>query len=113
MKRFGVILLAAVIATAGLSTQVALAQKKAKAASMKEERWSGIIQRSNKDNSTLVVRKGTIEKTIVYDSSTKWTKLNKDGAAMGDFKDGSRVIVLGKYDDKGRLVATRIDLRAP
>ncbi len=114
MRKIFVILLAVLFATVGLATQEAWAkekkQKKEKAA--KEDRWSGIIQRSNKEASTLTVRKGNIEKTVVYESSTKWTK-GTGSADAADFKDGSRVIVMGKYDEKGRLVATRIDLRAP
>ena len=40
----------------------------------KEARWEGVIIRSSKDKSTLTVRKvgSAIEKTVVYDSSTKW-----------------------------------------
>lgn len=82
----------------------------------KEDRVSGTIQRSNKDQSTLTVRtgRGNVERIVVYDSSTKWTKGTKRETAMAsDFKDGSRVIALGKFDDKTRLVATEINLRAP
>ncbi len=116
MRRIWVILVAMVFMTVGVATQVAQANqaKEKKAGAMKEERWSGLIQRSNKDNSTIVVRRGNVEKTVVYDGSTKWTKGTKqDSAEMGEFKDGVRVIVLGKYDEKGRLVATTVNLRPP
>lgn len=114
MRKLWVILLAVAFTTVGIAAQGAWAQEKKekKAAAPKAERWSGVIQRSNKDASTLTVRKGNIEKTVVYDASTTWTK-GKDTALAADFKDGSRVIVLGKYDDKGRLLATRVDLRPP
>jgi hypothetical protein len=83
---------------------------KSKMGSAKTARWHGIIIRSNKDESTLTVRREGIEKKVQYDSSTKWTRLNKP-AEMGEFKDGADVICLGTYDEKGVLHATRIDLR--
>ena len=113
MKKILVLLLAAVFATAGLAAQEKAEKKAKKASAMKEDRWSGNIIRSSKENSTLTVGKGTIEKMVIYDSSTKWTKQGTKPADMADFKDGSRVICMGKYDEKGRLVATRIDLRPP
>ncbi len=112
MKKILVLLLAAVFATVGLVAQEKAEKKAKKASAMKEDRWSGTIIRSSKENSTLTVGKGTIEKTVMYDSNTKWTKGTKT-AEMSEVKDGSRVICMGKYDEKGRLVATRIDLRPP
>ncbi len=82
----------------------------------RSSRWSGMIVRSDKDASTLTVRKrGTnVEKTVHYNSSTKWT--HQEGTEvttidMSEVKDGDRVIALGKYDEKGEFHATRIDLR--
>ena len=114
MKKVLVILLACVVAfaTVGLAAKEKGEKKEKKAGSMKEERWSGTIIRSNKDASTLTVGKGNLEKTVVYNSDTKWTTGAKT-AEMSQFKDGSRVICMGHYDEKGRLVATRIDLRPP
>ncbi len=113
MKKVLVILLACAVGftTVGLAAQD-MPKKEKKAAPMKEDRWSGIIIRSNKDASTLTVGKGNIEKTVVWNSDTKWTEGAKS-AEMSAFKDGSRVICMGHYDEKGRLVATRIDLRPP
>jgi hypothetical protein len=83
----------------------------------KPGRWQGTIVRINKDQSSLSVRGGqsnmaSTERTIVYDDSTKWTKQGKK-AEMGDFKEGSFVIVVGKPDDKGVFHASQIDLRLP
>ena len=83
-----------------------------KAKANAEARWSGVIVRLNKDASTVTVRKGHIEKTIHYDSSTKWTK-GKADVDQSQFAEGSRVICLGNYNDKKEFVATRIDLREP
>jgi len=75
-------------------------------------RWHGIIVRINKDQSTLDVRKGNIEKKIHFDSSTKWTRGTKT-IDMSEFKEGADVICLGTFE-KGNVVmnATRIDLRS-
>ena len=113
MKRVLVLAMLAVVAGIGFAARGAVAQeKKAKSATQKEARWHGIIIRSDKDASTLTVRKGTIDRTVHYDSSTKWTK-RKQAAAMDEFKDGADVIALGKFDHNGVLQATRIDLRRP
>jgi hypothetical protein len=92
-------------------------QDKMAMADEKPGRWQGTIIRFNKDQSSLSVRGGqsnmaSTERTIVYDDSTKWTKQGKK-AEMGDFKEGSFVIVVGKPDDKGVFHASQIDLRLP
>ncbi len=83
-----------------------------------QARWEGIVVRSSSEKSTLDVRKrgGNVEKTIHYDSSTKWTsqehgskKVNNIDASQ--IKDGDRVICLGTYDDKGDFHATLISKR--
>jgi len=116
MRKLLAVLLVIAFTTVGVvaATQAekATEKKEKKAAAAQEDRWSGMIQRSSKEAKTLTVRRGNIEKTVVYDDATKWTK-DKEAADPNEFKDGSRVICLGKYDDKGRLVATRIDLRPP
>jgi hypothetical protein len=84
----------------------------------KEDRVEGRVVRSNKDKSTLTVhvRDVNVEKTVVYDASTKWTsqyhgdkKVNTIDATQ--VKDGDQVICLGSYDDKGELHATMISKR--
>src|SRR5262249_37710166 len=76
-----------------------------------DERWSGVLTEHSPDSSTIVVQKGHIRKTVLYNAQTRWTKGNSR-AWREDFKEGSRVIVTGRYDAEGRVVATRIDLRA-
>jgi hypothetical protein len=90
------------------------AQEKAAGEKKKEARWHGTIIRSNKEASTFTVRQrgGTIERTIHYTSATQWTKRNKPAEAS-EFKDGSRVICLGNWDENKEFVATHIDLREP
>ena len=84
----------------------------------KEARWEGHIIRSSKDKSTLTVRKaGTSEeKTIQYDSSTKWVSQKHGDKTVNDItaddvKDGDRVICKGTWDKDGVLHATLISKR--
>lgn len=111
MRRF---IIGCVFALAGLvaaaAAPVAYQEKALDATS--QARWSGTIVRLNDTTSTVTVRKGHIEKDIHFEASTKWTKgtVNVD---RSQFKEGSRVICLGKYDDKKKFVAERIDLREP
>jgi hypothetical protein len=108
-------ILVAIFAAAGLMTQVAIAQEqtppKATAAAQ-EQRWHGVITHINEKMSTMDVLKGSVTKTIHYDSSTKWTEVNKP-SQMSAFKEGSEVICIGTIDKKGVYHATRIDLRSP
>ena len=114
MNKVIVILLAAVFAAAGLTTQKATAQEtqEKKATAVKAARWHGRIVRINKDQSTLDVRRQGIMKTIYYDSSTKWTQGGKI-LEMSGFKEEDDVICTGTYDEKGKFHATQIDLRRP
>ena len=81
-------------------------------------RWEGTVVRHNSDKSTLDVRKrgSTIEKTIHYDSSTKWASQEHGSKKVNDIdasqvKDGDRVICFGTLDDKGDFHATMISKR--
>ena len=89
----------------------------AKAQGMKKGqlRWHGELVRRDKDNSSLTVRKGTTERTIYVDSSTRWTKSQGkkvEDITEADVPDGSDVICIGKEED-GKFMATRVDLRPP
>ncbi len=84
----------------------------------KEARWEGIIVRSDKDKMILTVRPrgGTEERTVQYDSSTKWQsqehhskKVNMIDASQ--VSDNDRVICVGSWDKKGVLHATLISKR--
>jgi hypothetical protein len=121
MSRLPVAVLIAVFTTVGLAGQAPpqpTPQTAPKATpkttpKVEETRLEGVIVRQNQADSTLTVHRrwtNSEERTIVYSSATKWTKMNKP-AEMGIFKDGVRIVALGKLDDKGRLVASRVDLR--
>lgn len=117
MKRVVVSLLAVFAVMALALSAVAQDQMKSE---MKGavKRWDGTIVRSDKDASTLTVRKtgGNVEKVVHFDANTKWTHQEKgkvEPLDMAEFKDGDRVICQGTYDDKGGFYATRIDKRLP
>jgi hypothetical protein len=106
----------AVLASIAVGTTVTKAQdQQAEAPKSKKAgqqlRWDGHIVRINKDNSTMDIRnRRGMERTIHWDSSTTWTKLNKPVTDQSEFKEDARVIVLGKSEN-GQFMATRIDLR--
>jgi hypothetical protein len=117
VKKLFALLFASVLAFP-LST-VAFAQeapKEAKAA--KPARWDGIVTKTSKDQSTLTVRKvgSSLEKTVQYDSSTKWVSQEHGSKKVNDIdasqvKDGDRVITTGTWDKDGVLHATLISKR--
>lgn len=113
MKKVSIMAVIAVLAALTVAAQQTMAKEKGgKQASTGEARWHGTITRSDKDGHTLTVRRRgqQIEKIIHYTDETKWTQGTKP-IDMNEIKDGDEVICLGKYDEKGDFVATRIDLR--
>jgi hypothetical protein len=89
----------------------------AKTKAAKQSRLEGIVVRSNKDKSELTVRSlGTnVEKTVQYDSSTKWASQEHHSKKVNDIdasqvNDNDRVIVLGTWD-KDVLRASLISKR--
>ena len=101
-----------------LSMAVFAQEAPAQAKAAKEARWEGIVIRTNKDQSTITVRKAgsSVEQEIHYDSSTKFTaqehgskKVNSIDASQ--IKEEDRVICLGTYDPKVNFHATLISKR--
>jgi hypothetical protein len=119
VKKLLTLLFASVLVFA-LSTPVFAQEgsKPAETTAAKQARWEGIVTRSNKDESTLTVRSRdtNVEKTVRYDSSTRWTsqehhskKVNNIDASQ--VKDNDRVICLGTWDKDNVLHATSISKR--
>jgi hypothetical protein len=116
MRRTMLCVLVAVFAFAGCGSRVGFAQETKPATAKDQLRWHGTIVRWSKDQSTLDVRKGTVTKTIHYDSSTQWTQTQAGKvkpAEMSAFTEGSDVICIGKAGEKMSFIATQIDLRSP
>ena len=113
-------LLFASVLVLGLSTPVFAQEgsKPAEGKDVKQDRVEGIVTRSNKDKSTLVVRNRdtNVEKTVQYDSSTQWTSQEHHSKTVNNIdasqvKDGDRVICLGTWEKGGVLHATSISKR--
>jgi hypothetical protein len=89
------------------------------AAAAKKGRVEGRIALTDKDKSALTVREGNAgggQKTVYYDSSTKWNSQyhgdkNMSTIDSGDVKEGDYVTCVGSYDDKGEFHATIISKR--
>ena len=117
VKKLLTLLFASVLACS-LSTPVFSQEDPAKEKAAKEGRWEGRVVRSSPDKSTLTVRKvgSSVEKTVQYDSSTKWVSQAHGSKTVNDIdagqvKDGDRVICRGTYDEKGVLHASLISKR--
>ena len=83
----------------------------------KRGRWEGNVIRSDRNKSTLTVRKvgSTDERTVHYDGATRWVSQEHGSKKVNDIdasqvKDGDRVIARGVWD-KGVLYATLISKR--
>jgi hypothetical protein len=87
-------------------------QEAKKAPTTKPDRIDGSIHMIDKGAKMVTVRlrgKGE-QREVLYDDKTAFTFRNKP-ATLDEVKEGRRVIVLGKHNDKHQLVATRIDIR--
>jgi hypothetical protein len=101
-----------------VSTRAFAQEAPAQDKTAKQDRWEGVVIRSSSDKSTLTVRKvgSVLEKTIAYDSSTKWVSQEHGSKKVNDIdasqvKDNDRVICKGTYDKDGVLHATLISKR--
>jgi hypothetical protein len=102
-----------------LSTVVFAQEAPAQKKPAKEARWEGTVIRSSPDKSTLTVRKvgSSDERTVQYDSSTKWVSQEHGSKKFNDIdagqvKDNDRVICKGTWEKKGGVLhATLISKR--
>jgi hypothetical protein len=102
-----------------LATAVFAQDAPAQAKAAKQVRWEGTVIRSSPDKSTLTVKKvgSSDERTVQYDSSTKWVSQEHGSKTVNDIdasqvKDGDRVICKGTWEKKGGVLhATLISKR--
>ena len=101
-----------------LATAVFVQDAPAQGKAAKQVRWEGTVIRSSPDKSTLTVRKvgSSVEKTVAYDSSTRWVSQEHGSKKANDIdasqvKDNDRVICEGSWDKDGVLHATLISKR--
>jgi hypothetical protein len=82
-----------------------------KKTSTKEDRLSGTVHAIDKDTSSIVIRKGVLQRKVVYNAETKFTIQNKPGS-IDDVIVGRQVTCLGTFNDKTQLLATHVDVRS-
>jgi len=117
MKKVATMLVMVMLASLGALSVLVLAQGQKETATgtcpKGQVRWHGTIVRSNKDSSTITVRRrgGTVERVLHYTDNTVWTQVNKP-AQMSDVKDGDDVITCSEVKEKGTLYLTRVDKRS-
>ena len=95
-----------------LSLAVMACAQDQKKTSTKEGRLSGTVHRIDKDTSTIIIRKGAVQRKVVYNAETKFTIQNKPDGSIDDVIVGRRVMCLGKFNDKAQLLATRVEVRS-
>lgn len=123
MKRFFVILLAVVCTASVFAAQEkpageTKATKEKTDKTAKQDRWEGVVVRSDRDKSTLTVRQvgSNDQRTVQYDSSTQWVSQEHGSKKVNNIdadqvKDGDRVIARGAWEKPGVLHATLISKR--
>ena len=82
-----------------------------KKTSTKEERLDGTVHTIDKDTSSIIIRKGPVQRRVVYNAETKFTIQNKPGS-IDDVIVGRQVTCLGSLNDKTQLLATRVEIRS-
>ena len=89
LKKLLVLLLSSVLMFP-LATALFAQDAPAKEKVAKEGRWEGTIVRSNKDKSSLTVRKvgSADERTVMYDSSTRWVSQEHGSKKVNDIDAG-------------------------
>jgi hypothetical protein len=93
-----------------LSLAMASAQGQAKT-STKEDKLTGTVHTVDKDTSTIIIRKGAVQRKVVYNAETKFTIQNKPIGSIDDVIVGRRAICVGTFNKKTQLAATRVDVR--
>ena len=89
---------------------IASAQSQKKT-STKEDRLSGTVHTIDRDTSSIIIRKGAVQRRVVYAAETKFTIQNKPGS-IDDVIVGRQVMCIGIFNDKSQLLATRVEIRS-
>jgi hypothetical protein len=113
MRKVLLILLFALFALTmmGFAAQEAAAGAKGGKTAVKAAHWSGAVDRIDKENSILTVRKkGGMTKQIHFDASTKWSSKAGGTVDPSALKEGDRVVCNGTYEGN-KFIATEIILQ--
>jgi hypothetical protein len=80
-----------------------------KKTSPREDRLSGTVHMIDKETSSIIIRKGAIQRRVLYNAKTKFTIQNKLGT-IDDVIVGRQVISFGYFNDKSQLLAMRVEI---
>jgi hypothetical protein len=72
---------------------------------------SGTVHAIDKDVSSIIIRKGMIQRRVIYNAATKFMIQNNRAASIDDVIVGWHVTCLGEFNDKTQLLATHVDIR--
>ena len=106
----GFTLLLTLVLAVSLSTSLLGQDKEKKVPGPKQDRVNAVVHSVSKATSSFMVRRGTQDMDVVYDSHTTITYQNKPSNA-DEIKEGRRVICLGNVNAKKQLEASQIDIR--
>ena len=98
---------------AGIVAAIAVGPAAAKDKKAQAGQLNGTVSSINKDTSTVTVRKGNMERQIVYNANTKFlkgTQQKNTPSSIDDLKDGWYLHCWGNFDGT-KLVADRCRLR--
>lgn len=70
---------------------------------------SGTVHTIDRDTSSIIIRKGAVQRRVVYDAETKFTIQNKPGS-IDDVIVGRQVMCIGSFNDKSQLLATGVEI---
>ena len=77
----------------------------------KEDRLRGTVHAIDKDASSIIIRKGAVQRRAIYNAETEFTIQNRPGS-IDDVIVGRQITCLGTFNDKSQLLATRVDVRS-
>jgi hypothetical protein len=97
----------------GVLVTIAVGPAVAKDKKAKEGQLNGTVHMINKDTSTISVRKGTVERQVVFNADTKWmygTQADNKPSSLDTLKEGWYVNCKGAFDGV-KLVANACRFR--
>lgn len=97
----------------GVLVAIAVGPAVAKDKKAKEGQLTGTVHMMNKDTSTITVRKGSVERQVVYSADTKWmygTQADNKPSSLDQLKEGWYINCKGSFDGV-KLVANACRFR--
>lgn len=85
----------------GVLVAIAVGPAVAKDKKAKEGQLNGTVHMMNKDTSTISVRKGSVERQVVYNADTKWlygTQADAKPSSLDNLKEGWYINCKGTFD---------------